>query len=518
MENSTFVLSKMIKCVKNKLKISEYGATFWSGIIVGLITHGFVLTNKLINPDGAFYLFGKGGTISSGRWFLQLLSCVFPNFDMPWIYGIISIFLFTLSACIIIKIFDIKNRVLQGLVGALVISFPAITGTLGFMFTSTSYAVALLLIVVGFDLFKEPKFSCKTVIGIVFMSLSMGIYQSYLSVAASFAVLYLAKMVFDKESDTKDIIISGVRIFVFMLFASALYFLTMKLSLLITKTGFNSHAQNYMGGNESLKSKVVAMVTLYFNEYIFGGNGITIGLFSKILHILCFVFVAAFVVAWLFKKEKISKKIIMILLAGTFPIANNCLMLIVNTGAIHTIAKFSYISIYLLVIIIIEKQIRESEKKFFTLFREAVSVALAVIVCINVYVANEAYLEYYLRYENMYSYFTQMVTQVKMQPNYTSESKVAIVGKNGEKLNLYNVFGDLCQISFIGAMEPDMYSRDEFIKYFIGFENELVPRKEINKYIVETDEFKEMPNYPDSGSIRTIGDYIVVKVGTIIVQ
>ena len=68
-----------------------------------------------------------------------------PDYSMPWIYGLISLLLISAAVCVIIKLFDIKSRVLQVLLGALFITFPAETGTLGYMFTAAPYALALFL-------------------------------------------------------------------------------------------------------------------------------------------------------------------------------------------------------------------------------------------------------------------------------------------------------------------------------------------------------------------------------------
>jgi len=84
-----------------------------SAMIFGILAHGFVFVNKYINHDEVFNLFGKGATVDSGRWALAALDSIFPNYSMPWIYGILTVFMIALSACLIVRIFEIRNRFLQ---------------------------------------------------------------------------------------------------------------------------------------------------------------------------------------------------------------------------------------------------------------------------------------------------------------------------------------------------------------------------------------------------------------------
>lgn len=52
-------------------------------VIIGFIAHGFMLANKLPNHDDLCSLFIKWGTFELGRWGLELIKYIFPNFSMP---------------------------------------------------------------------------------------------------------------------------------------------------------------------------------------------------------------------------------------------------------------------------------------------------------------------------------------------------------------------------------------------------------------------------------------------------
>ncbi len=119
-------------------KLKEYRSPLLAALIVGFLAHFSAFANKLINYDDVFYLFGKGATADSGRWGLDLLSFLFPDFSMPWIYGVITLVLMAIAGCIMLRILDIHSKLLQILLMCLLITYPSLTSLYTYMFTSSS--------------------------------------------------------------------------------------------------------------------------------------------------------------------------------------------------------------------------------------------------------------------------------------------------------------------------------------------------------------------------------------------
>ena len=114
----------------------ENRAPFLAALLTGLAAHGYAFTNKLLNHDEIESLFGKGATVTSGRWGLELVKVLFPDWSMPWIYGLVSLLLIAVSTCLMLKILDIRAPLTRLLLPALIVSFPSLTGNFCFMFTS----------------------------------------------------------------------------------------------------------------------------------------------------------------------------------------------------------------------------------------------------------------------------------------------------------------------------------------------------------------------------------------------
>lgn len=81
-------MRKMEKCSFDFEKtviglVGKYRLPFLSAIAAGFLAHMFAFTNKLVNADEAATLFGKGASAVSGRWGLELVKLIFPDYSMP---------------------------------------------------------------------------------------------------------------------------------------------------------------------------------------------------------------------------------------------------------------------------------------------------------------------------------------------------------------------------------------------------------------------------------------------------
>ena len=78
-------------------------AALSAGLLSGFLAFSFAFCNKLLNADEIGALFGKGTTISSGRWALKLTSLLLPDVSMPWLYGVLSVLLLSAAAAVVVR-------------------------------------------------------------------------------------------------------------------------------------------------------------------------------------------------------------------------------------------------------------------------------------------------------------------------------------------------------------------------------------------------------------------------------
>ncbi len=82
---------------------------FAAGIIVGWITHFYMLTHKFLNWDDANNMttFGSGDYL--GRWFLKYIHPLGGQYSVPAVHGFLLIVCIAVSACLILEILQIKS-------------------------------------------------------------------------------------------------------------------------------------------------------------------------------------------------------------------------------------------------------------------------------------------------------------------------------------------------------------------------------------------------------------------------
>ena len=98
-----------------KRKAAENALPLLTALITGLVTYLFCFTNKLEIHDDLGNMFSQGYPVSSGRWGLEIIEKIFPTASIPWRNGLVSLFLFSVSICIIIRMFEIRSPLLQTL-------------------------------------------------------------------------------------------------------------------------------------------------------------------------------------------------------------------------------------------------------------------------------------------------------------------------------------------------------------------------------------------------------------------
>lgn len=495
----------------------ENKLSFLFSMLFGLLAYAFAFTNKLVNHDEVYSLFTKGGTISSGRWGLGFLDCIFPNISMPWIYGIITTVFISIAICIIIRIFSIKSKLFQVLLSGCVMVFPSLIGTFGYMFTSSSFGLAFLLSVLAvWFLHRDLKWGMIPALGCMIFSLS--IYQSYLSVAAGLLVLIVIQRLLLGEK-LRPVILTGVCYVLFLVVSLGVYYATTQVILKLLGLQLNGYVNERFSFHPSSILENIHVAYYYFLQFFFKGHaGLVPTRLGKFLHILCIPTTAILLILWGLsqKKHDIARYLLLLcLIIVILPLAINCMFLFFIPQAVHTLVLYGFVNIYILAAILgdlclpilLQKRWQSILKS--TLLN-VITLSMAVIILINIYVANAAYLNLHLRYENAYSFYTSLSAQIKSMPDFREGTKLAILGNYHEPF-YSEYFSFLEELTGVKGFLPDSYSREQFLEYYLDFPVPSPSEEEIAA-ILASPEYAEMAVYPYYGSVRLIGDTIVVKL------
>ena len=499
MEHTQSRLEKLAeRCAKTA---TEYRISLWSSWLFGLAAYMFVFTNKLLNLDELAGLFGKGETVSSGRWGLSLTSLIFPDYSMPWINGLICILLLSVSICLIIGIFEIKKPILQVLLSGLIIAFPSQAVTFAYMFTCAPYALAVLFAVWSVYLTLKGGRG-RYVCSIILLCLSAAIYQAYISVTVSLYVVFYIRQTL-KNADIKGIIRGGLRCILAVVLSLALYFAVNKAVMHFAAVEYNSYATAAWNSDiRSILSGIRVAFTAFFGYFLKGHYHLAPTVFSMAVHTLLAVVIAVPVIAWGIKCRDNARKILLLALIIVFPLSVNCIYIISSQR--HTLMLLSFTSVYVLAACLLEEL-------DFKRLRSAALVCMGLILVCNIFYSNRLYLKMKLEYEEAYGFYSSLVSRVKSAEGYDNDTMLIITGDANELV--YHA-DEIDTSDIVGLMEGllNIYSRYDFLRYYIGYDYRPIDWDGWGA-LNASDEVEKMPVFPYDGSVKKFGDYMVVKLG-----
>ena len=477
-------------------------APFLAGLAVGFCAHGYAFANKLLNHDEIESLFGKGATVTSGRWGLELVKLFFPDWSMPWIYGIISLVLIAAAACLMLETLGVRSRVLRILLPAVIVSFPSLTGNFCFMFTAAPYAWSFFLTALAVYLICRGG-ARRLGLGVVLLVLALGIYQAYISVAAALLVVLMIRDALDAERSVSEIIRFGVKALALLLLSVALYYGVTQLVFYLTGAEFNDYVVQNVNGAVSLPRRVRMAYDAFLYIFTFRNFYLISSEALRWVHIaLGLLTLAALGLLSLRRKSALHTALLLVLVL-LLPLAVCCMFLIMSQDSIHTLVLYSFVCVYLLMGLTAERIKLRTER--------VLALALACVTLGNVYFANMCYLKMELQKENAAAFYTTLTTRVMSTEGFDENTALALVGRQE---NLLHRFPELDTELFMGVNRDlvNIYSRENLIRFYLGLDIPFADEAAVEA-LAEDPRVLAMAEYPYDGSIQKLDDMIVVKLG-----
>ena len=201
---------------------------FISGVVIGWVTHFYMLTNKFPNWDDANNMrsFGSGDYL--GRWFLKYIHPLGARYSIPAVHGFLLILCIAVSACLIMEILQIKSTTSADLTAAVLETFPSVVSTMTFMFMAHTSGIGILMVALAVYLLRRYRYGWLPCTALLICVL--GIYQSYISFAITLMLLGMIADIFHgkkfKEIFKKGIVcvlVLGVGVLVYMKLSHVIY-------------------------------------------------------------------------------------------------------------------------------------------------------------------------------------------------------------------------------------------------------------------------------------------------------
>lgn len=499
---------------KNQKKCNLFA--FLGVFCIGLLAHGFMFFNKFSYEDDIGLLFGYGGGVQLGRWGLELLgsawAMILGNYSMPLLNGFISLVFIAATACVILKLLGITDSFASFTTGALLSTFPSVTGTFGYMFTAAYFFLSVLLMVQGVRYLHMEKRNYA--IAVACMVLSISIYQAYVGIGLALALLLVIKDCVDEGKTPKAVLLDALRLLIGISLSVALYAAITKV---IWKTGIES-ASSYQNiasfTSFSMKDVLTRIVNAYssflslaYKNYI----GVNPGLIVKLIFIAS-AFLTLYISIVRSRRNSLGKNAILWICILLIPLAVNIVHLY-GAQNIHGLMVYPIVFIILLPIFLLEFACIERKTKIMDWCAYAISIA--AIVCF-VFYANEAYLKIHFIEKETTQYFSTLVTRIKGSEGYSDEAPVVYLGAEHIEDRTITTMPEFKNVEITGFAYDAIdlindYNWEVYQRIQCGYSPVKATDEERNR-ILSNPEVGRMPSYPDDGSIKLIDGILVVKL------
>lgn len=498
-----------------------------SGLIVGLITHFYMLTHKLPNWDdlNSINMYGSGDYL--GRWFLKYIHSIGTKYSIPAIHGFLMVLILVFAACLVLEILNLKSTTAAILVPALMVTFPSVACTMTFMFMAHTSAIGIFMICLAIYLLRKYRFGwipCT-----ILLICSLGIYQSYISIGIALMLLgMLVDLLEGKEF--KEVFKNGILYVMILGVAVVVY---MQLCHVIYPT---IDSETYGGIGNMGDIAIAEMPTLIarcykrFLEYFIWKPFAFMSKTMQICNILTCVLACTLGLYLIVVKKlycKIWETALFCLAAFFMPLAVAFIYFMAPDVDYSMLMLYAYVLIYIAVVMLWEKAMdywkkQEAGKRIKRVagICSVVVIAVMMVSCYSNYlITNKAYFRMELAKDRVSAYLNRIIANIEATDGYVTGDNVAILGNFYYKDNPSPVEMDLLdseplrEMSGV-ALENGLItpaSRDNFIRYYVGF-NITEISDERKDELMETQQYLDMPVYPETGSIAKIEDVWVVKL------
>lgn len=162
-----------------------------SSLFFYLFAHGYRLSNNMYSHDSLLEVVQDDSAwqIALGRFMHPILIFLRGGIGSPWLIGCCSFLWLSLAVYLITELFQLRDPLSIALTAGIVICNPTlISANAAFLQLVDFYSMALALSILGVYLCHQKGLAGK-VLGILSMTVSMGIYQSYICVSITLFML-----------------------------------------------------------------------------------------------------------------------------------------------------------------------------------------------------------------------------------------------------------------------------------------------------------------------------------------
>ncbi len=508
----------LLKILKQNIK-PQWKTAFRTAFCTGLLIHLFRLTNHLLTWDSVYNFHSDQNAIHLGRCFLTLSCGIGSYYDLQWINGLLSLLYLSFTAVCLTEIFSLRNKTTIFFLSALTVSFPVVASTFAYMYTADGYFLAQLFVTfaVVLTLYNRKGF----LPGMLLIALAYGSYQAYISYAAMLILVWSILRLME-ERPVRTLLPVWGRFLLMGGMGTGLYLLCNKLLSAMQNaapSSYNGIATMGLPGADDLlpavKNGIIDFVYFFFGPLDKCSLFQILNACLFLLLLLLFLFIIR--QEKLYQRARIPRLLMILLCLSAMPFV--CFMIyFISPGVRYYMLMYAGLClIYMLPALLWDKMSRLSLTNAPKPFSPALLLSWGCFLITALHIFNFALIDnisyLYMTASNTMTFdlASRMTDRIEQLADYPAARKLCIAGH----------FDDYDTISF--TLPPAMAGiRDSYLlsesahfsammDTYFGLSLEPCDKAE-REAILASKQFAEMACWPAAGSVRQIGDTVVIKI------
>ncbi len=506
---------------------------FAGALLTGLFTHLYVFTNKLYNYDELVHTpqgYGLGAELN--RWFLEIMGRTTSDrmggtFSLPLWNGMLTLLLLTVSAMLVVRMFALDNAVFSFFIGAFMTSVPPVVCMFYFMYTAAFYAVGICLsVLAAYLLVRYPQKIWVDLAAVILLCCSVATYQSYFSNTVCLLLIGLILQCVDERSTFRELLLLAVRYLALLVLSLALYLGMNRLLLRYWQIPPETMG-GYQGldtmGQVGLSDILAGIQKSYQSFFMLAGQQPVLSMNVRALQMRAYqgiflLLLASIAGVLLLQKNAWTKKLLLAALVAAFPVGVFLIYLMAPEAYGYPLMFYSLAFLFVLFFALLHRAGGVIFKKLppvKSLMEWAATAVSVVLLFFYVWYGNGNYMS--MDYTKMrdFAYLETMVTQIKSLDGYSDELPLAFIGNDivdeteqtsvGIEEWIFHMAGRSLTTNINGI--PRLHLITDYLNYTPVICDYVEACR-----LMQLQEVRDMPCYPDQGSIQIVDDVIVVKI------
>lgn len=495
----------------------------------GFVTHGYSFVDNNFSHDSLneFHgaIWGNHLKMGSGRVFVPIYRDLFRgDLTMPWLIGILALLWIGLAVFLTIRIFSIENKLLIVLTAGIFTANISVSATAATYIHDLDCNMFSMLCAVA-AVYCWKKLPWGSVLGALFLMVSLGIYQGFLAVTIVL-VLFVCILALMNGDTFKNVFRQGLKAVGMILAGCGLYYVAMRVilhlsNLQLTSGDYNSLDVILRLTPKTLVEMIAGAYQDCFMRLINAYSAYPAIAIKAITLVLLLIFAGVTVIRLGNKSMGIPEKVLCICLIGLLPVGMD-LLYILTLGQNHDLMVYAIWLFYLLALLLTDWLAARpcgGKVQIGKLLHVFTILLVFLLLFGHVQFANGMYMKKEQEYDAYLSLMTRIVDDMEECEEYVpGETPVVFVGLPDNLIDMIPGFKDYWNV--IGMISTDVILRPQRDRYRAYFENVMglpivLAEDSVWDDIWSRDSVIEMPPYPSKECIAMIDGNLVVKLGTV---